>query len=175
MSLLCRSQHLRVLRVISGALALVSWWSISDSAAQQIRVVPSISVTERYDSNVFFTPESFLPAGTKVDDLITTITPQLNFIHGNTLVKTNLSVGAIIQKFVNNSALDNVGFNGSAGIDLSQAVNRMLPRMRGISDHGHVHVYTFGPGIWCWRPWWWSRYGRRRGIWRRRDWAYGPN
>ena len=150
MSLLCRSRHLRVLRVVSGALALVVWWSISDSAAQQIRVVPSISVTERYDSNVFFTPESFLPAGTKVDDLITTITPQLNFIHGNTLVKTNLSVGAIIQKFVNNSALDNVGFNGSAGIDLSQAVNRMLPRMRGFRIMG-TYLYTpsapaFGAG-----------------------------
>ena len=150
MSLLCRSQRLRVLRVISGALALVVWWSISDSAAQQIRVVPSISVTERYDSNVFFTPESFLPAGTKVDDLITTITPQLNFMHGNSLVKTNLSVGAIIQKFVNNSALDNVGFNGSAGIDLSQAVNRMLPRMRGFRIMG-TYLYTpsapaFGAG-----------------------------
>ena len=128
----------------------MSCWSISDSAAQQIRVVPSLSVTEQYDSNVFFTPKSQLPAGTKVDDLITTVTPQLNFMQGNTLVKTNLSVGAIIQKFINNSALDNVGFNASAGIDLSQAVNRILPRMRGARILG-TYMYTpsapaFGAG-----------------------------
>lgn len=65
-------------------------------------------------------------------------------------MKTNLSVGAVVQKFVNNSALDNVGFNGSVGIDLAQAVNRVLPRMRGFRVFG-TYQYTpsapaFGAG-----------------------------
>ena len=105
---------------------------------------------EQYDSNVFFTPKSQLPAGTTVDDLITIITPQLNFIQGNSLVKSNLSIGAVVQKFANNSALDNVGFNASAGIDLSQAVNRVLPRMRGFRIMGtYMHTPSapaFGAG-----------------------------
>ena len=150
MSLLCRDQCLKIGWLCYGVFALLSCWTISDSAAQQIRVVPSLSVIEQYDSNVFFTPKSQLPAGTKVDDLITTVTPQLNFMQGNTLVKTNLSVGAVIQKFINNSDLDNVGFNASAGIDLSQAVNRVLPRMRGFRIWG-TYLYTpsapaFGAG-----------------------------
>ena len=132
------------------ALVFASFWGLSDSAAQQIRVVPSISVLEQYDSNVFFTPKSQLAPGTKADDLITTVTPQLNFMQGNSLVKTNLSIGAVVQKFVNNSALDNVGFNASAGIDLAQAVNRVLPRMRGFRIFG-TYQYTpsapaFGAG-----------------------------
>lgn len=132
------------------ALSFVSFWDLSGSAAQQIRVVPSISVLERYDSNVFFTPKSQLAPGTTADDLITTVTPQLNFMQANSLVKTNLSIGAVVQKFVNNSALDNVGFNGSAGIDLAQAVNRVLPRMRGFRVFG-TYQYTpsapaFGAG-----------------------------
>ncbi len=150
MSLLCRDQCLKIARLCCAAVALLSWWSISDSAAQQIRVVPSVSIIEQYDSNIFFTPKSQLSAGTKADDLITVVTPQLNFMQGNSLVKTNLSVGAVIQKFVNNSALDNVGFNASTGIDLSQAVNRVLPRMRGFRILG-TFMYTpsapaFGAG-----------------------------
>ena len=136
MSLLCRDQCLKIRWLCYGVFAVVPCWSISDSAAQQIRVVPSVSITEQYDSNVFFTPKSQLPAGTKVDDLITIVTPQLNFIQGNTLVKSNLSVGAVVQKFINNSELDNVGFNASAGIHLSQAVNRVLPRIRGVRVFG---------------------------------------
>lgn len=115
-----------------------------------MRVVPSLSITERYDSNVFFAPKSQLPEGTQPDDLITTFTPQLNFMQGNTLVKTNLSVGAAVQKFVNNSGLDNVGYFGSGGVDLSQAVNRVLPRMTAFRIFG-TYQYTpsasaFGAG-----------------------------
>ncbi len=144
MSLSCRSQFLRIGKIglMSLTLVFVSWLGAFDSLAQQMRVVPSISVLEQYDSNVFFTPKAQLPAGTKVDDLITTITPQLNFIQGNTLVKTNLSLGAVVQKFVNNAALDNVGFNASGGIDLSQAVNRVLPRMRAFRLFG---TYQYSP------------------------------
>ncbi len=144
MSLLCRDQFLKIRRISSRilALALLSCWSEADCAAQQIRVVPSLSVSEQYDTNVFFAPKSQLPAGTKPEDLISIFTPQLNFMQGNALVKTNLSVGAVIQKFVHNSDLDNVGFNGSAGIDLGQAINRILPRNRAFRVFG---TYQYSP------------------------------
>ena len=144
MSLSCRSQFLRIGKIglVSLTLVFVSLLGALDSIAQQIRVVPSISVLEQYDSNVFFAPKSQLSAGTKADDLITTITPQLNFSHGNTLVKTNLSLGAVVQKFAHNSALDNVGVNASGGVDLSQAVNRVLPRMKAFRIFG---TYRYSP------------------------------
>ena len=149
MSLLCRDRFLKIRQVnrLILMLGLMSWGSVSDSAAQQIRVVPSLSVIEQYDSNVFFAPKSQLTAGTKADDLITIVTPQLNFMQGNTLVKTNLSVGARIQKFVNNSELDNVGFNAAAGIDLSQAVNRVLPRMRAFRIFGTYQYMPSAPAF----------------------------
>ncbi len=144
MSLLCHSRDLSIWKVslAAGILVFASWWCSSESAAQQFRVVPSISVVEQYDSNVFFTPKSQLPQGTKADDLITNVTPQLNFMHTSSLVKTNLSIGAVAQKFANNSSLDNVGFTGSAGIDLGQAVNRILPRMRAFRIFG---TYQYMP------------------------------
>ena len=103
MSLLCRSQFLRVGKflLMSLALVFVSYWHVPKSSAQQIRVVPSIAVLQQYDSNVFFTPKSQLAAGTKADDLITTLTPQLNFMQSSNVAKTSLSLGAIVQKFAN--------------------------------------------------------------------------
>lgn len=144
MSLLCRDQFLRMgkFALICLTLAFVSCWFASPSSAQQIRVVPSISVLEQYDSNVFFTPKSQLAPGTKADDLITTITPQLNFMQGSNLVKTNLSLGAVVQKFANNSALDNVGFNASAGLDFSESASRFLPRMKALRIMG---TYRYSP------------------------------
>ena len=144
MSLLCRDQFLRVGKFVLTILALVfvSYGHVPKSSAQQIRVVPSISVLEQYDSNVFFTPKSQLAAGTKADDLITTLTPQLNFMQSSNVAKTSLSLGAIVQKFANNTALDNVGFNASAGVDLSQAVARVLPRMKAFRVLG---TYQYSP------------------------------
>ncbi|ULA59218.1 MAG: conserved exported protein of unknown function [Nitrospira sp.] len=144
MSLLCRDQFLRMgkFALMSSALVFVSCWCVSQSSAQQIRVVPSISVLEQYDSNVFFTPKSQLAAGTKADDLITTFTPQLNFMQNTNLLKTNLSLGAVVQKFAHNSDLDNVGFNASGGVDLSQAVNRVLPRTKMFRIFG---TYRYSP------------------------------
>ena len=144
MSLSCHRQYLKVSSISLWflALLLILCWRAPECSAQQIRVVPSISVVEQYDTNVFFTPKSQLPAGTKPEDLISVFTPQLNFMQGNALVKTNLSVGAVIQKFVHNSDLDNVGFNGSAGIDLGQAINRILPRNRAFRVFG---TYQYSP------------------------------
>ncbi len=144
MSLLCPNQFLRIFPVYLSflALILVSARYANDCFAQQVRVVPSISIIEQYDSNVFFTPKSQLPPGTKADDLISSFTPQLNLTHSSSLVNTNLSVGAVIQKFAHNSELDNVGYNAAAGIDLSQAVNRVLPRMRALRVFG---AYRYSP------------------------------
>ncbi|MDQ3230781.1 MAG: hypothetical protein M3Q07_03090, partial [Pseudobdellovibrionaceae bacterium] len=149
MSLLCRDQFLKAgpISLWILALALMVSWSATECAAQQFRVVPSLSVIEQYDTNVFFTPKSQLPAGTKADDLISIFTPQLNFTHGNNLVRTNLSVGAIIQKFARNSELDNVGFNGSAGVDLTQAVNRLLPRNRAFRLLGTYQYMPSAPAF----------------------------
>ena len=60
----------------------------------------------------------------------------------NSLITTNLSVGAIIQKFARNRDLDNVGFNAAAGIDLARVANRYLPRMKALRVYG---TYTYSP------------------------------
>jgi hypothetical protein len=110
--------------------------------AQQVRVVPTISVREIYDSNVFYADKSNLPQGLSTDDFITMFVPQITVSQANSLVSTNLSVGALIQKFAKNTNLDNVGFNAAAGIDISRLANRYLPRMRTARIYG---TYMYSP------------------------------
>lgn len=142
-SLSCHDQPLKIrLYAISVALVICGGALVPSANAQQVRVVPSVSVREVYDSNIFFAPSDQLAPGLNRDDFITTIVPQINFGQTNALMSANLSVGAIIQKFASNSNLDNVGFNAAAGIDLSRAVNRYLPRMRAVRVFG---TYQFSP------------------------------
>jgi hypothetical protein len=144
MSLSCRDQLFRwCLRVLAVVVTVISVEGIIFMAdAQQFRVVPSISVREIYDSNVFYADENNLPPGLTKDDFITMIVPQINMMHDTSLIATNLSVGALIQKFAKNSDLDNVGFNAAAGIDLSRLANRYLPRMRSARLYG---TYMYSP------------------------------
>ena len=85
MSLLCRDQFLKVRRTSLWILALVLC-----QAGAQLTVLPSRYVLyhrfpslSMYDTNVFFTPKSQLPAGTQPEDLISIFTPQLNFMQLN--------------------------------------------------------------------------------------------
>ncbi|HBH80402.1 MAG TPA: hypothetical protein DDY39_11305, partial [Nitrospira sp.] len=61
-----------------------------------LRLVPSIQVSERYDSNVFFAPKSQL-RGLTPEDFVTTIVPQVRALYTaqENLVKLNAVVGAV--------------------------------------------------------------------------------
>jgi hypothetical protein len=144
MSLLCRDRLSKIrFHIFAVTLIVVSVNGYAAVAhAQQVRIVPSISVREIYDSNVFYASNNSLPTGIDKDDFITMIVPQINLSQTNSLINTNLSVGALIQKFAKNSELDNVGFNAAAGIDISRLANRYLPRMRTARVYG---TYMYSP------------------------------
>ena len=144
MSLLCRDQLRKLdLYALFFMLMVVSMGGyVTVADAQQFRVVPSISIREMYDTNVFYADKDRLPSGLSADDFITTFVPQINLSQTNSLISTNLSAGAIIQKFARNSNLDNVGFNFAAGLDVSRLANRYLPRMRTARVYG---TYMFSP------------------------------
>lgn len=144
MSLSCRDRLsrrcLRILLIISVVVSVEGTAVIA--GAQQVRIVPSISVREIYDTNIFYADENNLPAGLSKDDFITMFVPQITLAQSNSLVSTNLMVGALIQKFAKNTDLDNVGFNAAAGIDISRLANRYLPRMRTARVFG---TYMYSP------------------------------
>src|SRR5215831_17753463 len=101
---------------------------MTEVTSAQTIIIPALSVSEAYDSNVFFTPKSQLAPGEKPEDFITFITPQINVAHGDQFIKGSLTAGAVIGKYANNPELDYTGFNTSGRLDLTGVAQREVSR-----------------------------------------------
>jgi hypothetical protein len=112
----------------------------------QTRIVPVISATEQYDTNVFFTPKSQLEPGVQPEDFITTVIPQVVGTYTGRSVDGNVSVGALVTHYVNNPNLDYLGFNASGAINLARVVQKSLPRLTTWSVTGaYQYTPSFAP------------------------------
>jgi len=93
------------------------------SAAFQI--VPMLSLSERYDSNVFIAPK--VP-GLKREDYVSHASPQLFVRSQGRIIDATLLAGATSEYYVNNPSLGYVGYNGNARLDFSSLVQRIAPK-----------------------------------------------
>lgn len=91
-------------------------------ARGEIKVVPSIAITERYDSNVGVTP------GGKSEDFVTTLSPRVTVVSRDRPVEGIAQVGVTGLKYVKNPELDTVAADGSMNLNLDQIVRRFVPR-----------------------------------------------
>jgi len=105
-------------------------------------IIPSLSVSERYDSNVFNTPKSFLGPTKKPEDFITTVTPQINMSYTGSIINSNLFVGGLITRYIHNSNLDYTGINAGGQSDLTGWANRFSQRISALTVRG---TYQFTP------------------------------
>ena len=96
-----------------------------------LNIVPSVQVSERYDSNVYFAPKSRLQ-GLTPEDFVTTVVPQVRGLYTDHehLVKVNVVVGAVGGYYVNNTGLSYVGANAGAVLDMSDLVSKWRPGAR---------------------------------------------
>src|SRR5215831_11833943 len=101
---------------------------MTEVTSAQTIIIPALSVSEAYDSNVFFTPKSQLTPGEKPEDFITFITPQLNVAHGDQFIKGSLTAGAVIGKYVNNPDLDYTGINTAGQLNLTGWAQKEVSR-----------------------------------------------
>ncbi len=103
----------------------------SMQAVNGLRVLPSVQVSERYDSNVFFASKSVLQ-GINTADFVTTVIPQVRGLYADPekLVKVNAAVGAVGSYYTNNTGLSYVGANAGAILDMSDLMSRWRPGAR---------------------------------------------
>lgn len=106
------------------------------------RLYPLISISEQYDSNVFYSPKSALAPGTKVDDFVTFINPQLVLTHSSSTFSGSLTLGGVIGKYINNPDLDFAGLNAATSIDVTQLARRVSNKFTSFSVLG---AYQFTP------------------------------
>ena len=93
----------------------------NQSVAQpDTRIIPSLQVAERYDSNVYFVP------GTNLEDYVTTVSPQLRLNHRNQWVEGTVSGGAIAEVYVKNPGLNYAAGRGTVVLNLDGTMNRLV-------------------------------------------------
>ncbi len=108
----------------------------------QTMIIPTLTVSEAYDSNVFNAPKSSLPPGSKPEDYITTLTPMITMAHIGSLIQSNLSVGALVTRYLENKDFDYTGYNAAGRLNLLQlAQQKMSQRMTNLGVTG-TYQYT---------------------------------
>ena len=121
---------------------LIAQWVVNSLVSAQTLIVPSISASETYDSNVFYTPKSLLASNIKPEDYITRVIPQINIARAGSLVSGGLFGGAVISKYVNNPSLDYTGINAGGQMDLNGWASSFSQRITALSIRG---IYQFTP------------------------------
>jgi hypothetical protein len=89
--------------------------------APKTNVIPSLKLSERYDSNVFFVQ------GANLEDYVTTMSPQLKVLHRRQLVEGTIGGGVTAEAYVKNPGLNYVAGNGFLDLNLDRAMNELVP------------------------------------------------
>jgi len=103
----------------------------SIKVTEGLRLIPSVQVSQRYDSNVFYTSRSQLQGLTR-EDFVTTVIPQVRGLYTDheNLVKVNVVAGAAGSYYANNTGLSYVGANAGMVIDMSDLLSQWRPGTR---------------------------------------------
>jgi len=94
------------------------------SGTGSFEVVPSMCVSERYDSNVFYRPST---PGLQRDDFVTNVNPMLRISHNGDYASGVLNVGGFSETYIRNQNLNYLGTNDTLSLNLDNSIKRWLP------------------------------------------------
>src|SRR5438445_13288727 len=110
------------------------------SAHGETKLVPSLAVSERYDSNVFFV------SGRNQEDYVTNISPQVTVDHKGRLIDGTVRGGATGEVYVKNPGLNYVAANGGITLNLDNAVAQLV-RGAGLKDSATLYFTQQPPAF----------------------------
>lgn len=111
---------------IAGQMGIPAPTPGKPTGGPETNIIPSISLQERYDSNVYFIP------GRNLEDYVTTLSPQLRVVHKSSLIDGTVGGGATGEIYAKNPGLNYVGGNGLLDLNLSRLTNELV---RGLGLH----------------------------------------
>jgi hypothetical protein len=89
-----------------------------------LQFIPSLCVSERYDSNVYFAPKT---PGLDRADFVTDVNPQVRVNHSGEYFSGYLDVGGFYENYARNSDLNFFGTADSLYLNLDKSIKRLLP------------------------------------------------
>lgn len=69
-------------------------------------VIPSVALTERYDTNIYRIPTSFLPPGTRTNDFVTTAGGDVKLLHKSRDLEASITGGADVNAYAYTTGLN---------------------------------------------------------------------
>ena len=82
-------------------------------------IIPALSVSERYDSNVWYAPAQFLPPGTQLWDFVTTLQGSVRALHKDKDVVASLVGGVDGNVYAHNKGLNYISTRVDAYANLN--------------------------------------------------------
>lgn len=112
-------------------------WATTEAISQQAipgkssvyadtKIIPSISVSERYDSNVFMAPSQFIPSGRQRWDFVTSLVPQVQVLNKDRQVTVDINAGVSGNAFVYNPELNFVTTNAGGVVNLDGWIGQFV-------------------------------------------------
>lgn len=96
----------------------------STPVASSLEMKPSVCVSERYDTNVFFAPPT---PGLTPEDFVTNITPKLLINHNGELAAGFLDLAGFGEAFARNPDLNYFGGRSVLSLNLDNSIKRLVP------------------------------------------------
>ncbi|MBY0249559.1 MAG: hypothetical protein K2Q17_18055 [Nitrospiraceae bacterium] len=120
-------------------------WAAYVGAGGPFRIIPTMTVSERYDSNILAF-RSLGGAGRQQWDFVTDVSPGARATHSNSFMDGTLTGQAIASFYVNNPGLNYVGAQGNFTTVLDKMSERMV-RGLGLRVSGTVLYYPEQPAF----------------------------
>jgi hypothetical protein len=111
-------------------MALGSGIVFASRVGAQTTYIPSVSLSERYDSNVFRTTRSSVPLGRQHWDFVTTARASVDVVDKSRLADSLLRAGVNGNAFVYNSDLAFVSTDVFAASDMTRGVSELVRGLR---------------------------------------------
>ena len=108
-----------------------------------LEYIPSLCVSERYDTNVFFAPPS---PGLNRADFVTNVNPALRVNHNGGYASGYLDVGGFGETYVRNPDLNFFGTVDTLFVNLDNSIKRLLPNA-SLSLTEYVRYTPTPPGF----------------------------
>ncbi len=85
----------------------------------QTTVIPSAHVSGYYDTNIWLRPAGFLPAGTRLDDFVTSVGGAVQLLHETRDFDARVKIGGDFNSYVETTGLNyfRATVNGTIGLD----------------------------------------------------------
>jgi hypothetical protein len=107
-------------------MALGSGIVFASRVGAQTTVIPSVSLSERYDSNVFYAPRGFIPPGHQHWDFVTTAAAIVDVVDKSRLADSLLRAGVNGNTFAYNTDLAYVSTTVFASSDVTRGVGELV-------------------------------------------------